>query len=227
MGRFLGVVAVILFGTLLVGYVMSYVDWGLRTLFYSYPGPTWGGLLLIIAIPFLVRLINRTGAVLAMDRHIEESDWQPIDPVGREWPWTDLRLRGTIRVLRAWSFETSGFPITAGEIKWTGNALAGAVVPERGKGVFVIVHLPTEVPSMAMRNRFDRVGDSPMLDSSALRLALLNDDIPPWTARGRTLFTIEVPKAWIHPSVVDGIVRRALRVVELLGLTPDQAPDRS
>lgn len=221
-GRFLGGVVLTVAATLAFGYVMSYADLGLRTLFYGYPGQTWGGLLLLIVTPFLIKLVNRTGAVLAMDRHLEESDWEPVDPVGREWPWTDLRLRGTIRVLRAWSFESDGFPITAGEITWTGNALAGAVGPERGKGVFVVVHLPVEVPSMAMRNRFDRVGDSPLLDSSALRLALLNGDIPPWTARGRTLFTIEVPSSWIRPAVVDESVRRALHVVDLLGLAPEQ-----
>ncbi|MEU8665148.1 hypothetical protein [Actinoplanes philippinensis] len=67
-----------------------------------------------------------------------------------------------------------------------------------------------------MRNRFDRVGDSPLLDRPDLRRALLTGEIPPWTAPGRTLFTIERRRTWLRPPAIEGAVHRALRVVELL-----------
>ncbi|MEU8665147.1 hypothetical protein [Actinoplanes philippinensis] len=121
-------------------------DVGLRGLIDRYPGQTAGGLLLAVAIPFLIMLINRATAVEALSRHAALRGWVAVDPAGREWPWTDLRLRGTIRVLRAWSLASEGLPITAGELKWTGNALAGAVEGMGGKGVFVIVHLPEPLP---------------------------------------------------------------------------------
>jgi hypothetical protein len=186
-----------------------------------HPGWATGVLVLCAATPPLVALIRRRLAWRAMRRRAEQAGWVTVHPKGRPWPWDDLRLRGTIEVGRAWSFRQAGFPVVAGEISWTGNALSGAVDVRDGRGLFVVVDLPVPMPSMAMRHGADPVGDSPLLDRPELRSAFRAGRIPPWTVRDRILFTFEPRTAPLRPAVIDEAVLDTLRVAGLLGLAGD------
>lgn len=176
----------------------------------------FGLFLLLAATPFLIMLVNRERAARELVRHAERGHWDTVDPKSREWPWDGLRLRGTIRVARAWAFTMDGIRVVAGDVRWTGNAFAGATDRSAGRGVFVVLRLPDELPPMAMRLPFQVVGDSPLLQRPALRLAFLGERIPPWTARGHELFTIEPAGGWVTAGRIEECARRALLIVDLL-----------
>ncbi len=216
MGWLLGLitaVVVIVLATWLLWAFMAGVYW-----FSEYhPDQFFGVLLLLVAAPVLVMLLKRVRAGYLTGAHATSSGWESIDdPRQHEWPWSGLRLRGTIRVRRAWAFRAGGFPVIAGDVTWTGNALSGAVDPSDGSGVFVIVRLAAEAEPMAMRLPFEMVGDSPLLERASLRTAFLSNRIPAWTARGHELFTIEPVSGPIGPERIEECVQRALLVVELL-----------
>ncbi|BEL07044.1 hypothetical protein Q0Z83_052350 [Actinoplanes sichuanensis] len=184
------------------------------------PGRMWAVWLLLVAACFLTLLADRTrpGGVLA--RHAESAGWEQADTDRRKWPWAEP-VGGTIRVRQAWSFTAGGFPVTAGEVRWTGRAFGGATDDADGRGVVVVVHLSTPVPSMAYHVPFERIGDSPLLDRVELRKAFLTRRIPPWTIREQCLFTVEPAHEGITPALIGSAVRRARLVASLLDLTTE------
>jgi hypothetical protein len=179
-----------------------------------YPGKTLAGLIGAAGLGITVVLILRYRA----HRRMVRPDWTLLDTDERRWPWEGLNPNGEALVKRAWTGECDGFPITAGEVKWSGGAFAGAVVARGGKGIFVVVELPLPTPGMAMRLPYQFIGDSPRLESPALRAAFREGEIPPWTASGNELFTVEEHLRWITPDAMDRTIRRAVRVVRLLDL---------
>jgi len=186
-----------------------------------YPAPALAGLIVVAVLPMVVVLIRRERAHRWMNRWAETVGWTEIDRDSRDWPWRGLNPSGEALVKRAWTHEVDGYPVTAGEVGWSGGAFAGAVLLREGRGIFVVVRLPLPAPPMAMRLPYEFVGDSQRLNQPALRQAYLDGKIPPWTARGDEMFTIESQDAWITPDATDCAVRRALRVVQLLDLGPD------
>lgn len=147
--------------------------------------------------------------------------WSAVGRTGRNWPWQGLLLEGEALVERAWTGERDGFPVTVGQVRWSGCAFAGAVLTGRGKGVFVVVRLPLPVPGMAMRFPYRFIGDSHRLESPALGEAFGKGEIPPWTVSGDQLFTVEERLGWTTPEAMELAIGRALRVVQLLDLGPD------
>ncbi|WP_328470521.1 hypothetical protein OHA21_04740 [Actinoplanes sp. NBC_00393] len=145
--------------------------------------------------------------------------WTAVARDDRLWPWQGLQLHGEVRVERAWTRDVDGFAVTTGEIRWTGGALSGAVLPRHGKGAFVVVRLPRAVPDMAVRLPYRFVGDWPRQTEPEVRQAFLDGRIPPWTVREGELFTIEPQDGlFLDPDVLDRAVRRALLAVRMLEL---------
>ncbi|GIM92234.1 hypothetical protein [Paractinoplanes toevensis] len=186
-----------------------------------FPVPTLIGMIVAFLTPPAVILINRERARRRMRNWAATGEWTPVAPDARTWPWQDLLRQGRVRVRRAWTREVDGFPVVAGELHWTGNALAGAVTGDKGRGVFVVVRLPLTVPSMALRPPSGFVGDSFRLDRPELRAAYVAGELPAWTARGDELFTVEQRHGWVWPETTEAAIRRALRTVTLLDLGPD------
>ena len=147
--------------------------------------------------------------------------WTGVDPGSRSWPWDTLVLQGDVRVICAWTGHADGFPVTFGQIGWSGRALAGAVDDNDGQGTFVIVRLPQPEPPMAARMPLRFVGSSPRLEQPALRDAFFSGRIPAFTVRDDELFTVEQGSLTIEAAAAVHAVRRALLVVRLLDLGPD------
>ncbi|GIE31015.1 hypothetical protein Ait01nite_040600 [Actinoplanes italicus] len=189
---------------------------------YAFRDTEPGGLLLALLCPALVLafLVRPAWSRLAVLRHARRAGWERIRPGSREWPWTDLRQQGSIRVRAAWSFRSGGFPVTAGRISWDGNALADATPERDGSGVFVVLRLPEPIPSAAMRLPGRLVGDVGTADEVALRAAFRRGEIPPWTARGRELFVVTGDTGSVRPKTIDDAVRRTLHIARLLGCRP-------
>jgi hypothetical protein len=182
------------------------------------PGRMWAVWLLLLAACFLGLLADRSRAANVLARHAAAAGWERADPSIREWPWPGPQAGGAVRVRQSWAFTAGGFPVVAGEIRWTGGVLAGLTDSAEGRGVVVVVELPVPAPSMAYHVPFERVGDSPLLDRAELRRAFLTRRIPPWTVRGQTLLTVEPADESVTPALIDLAVRRALLVAELLDL---------
>jgi hypothetical protein len=206
-----------IFGWLL----LAVVGVATRVLGDWYPGPASAGLIGVGLVFIAVVLIGRCRARRRMVRWSAKAGWSRVDRNGRDWPWQGLALNGEVLVGRVWTKECDGFPVIAGDLRWSGGAFAGAVLARAGRGTFVVVRLPLPTPAMAMRLPYRFVGDSHRLESPALREAYLDGEIPPWTASGDHLFTVEEHVGWITPDAIDHAVRRALRVVQLLDLGPD------
>ncbi|WP_433795881.1 hypothetical protein [Actinoplanes sp. CA-252034] len=183
------------------------------------PGRMWAVWLLLVAACFLSLLADRARPDAVLARHATAAGWERADPGSRTWPWPDPEPDGTIRVRRAWSTTAGGFPVTVGEVRWTGRGFGAATDDAEGRGVVVVIRLASPVPAMAYHVPFERVGDSPVLDDAELRKAFLTRRIPPWTVRDRELFTVEPANEGVTPAVIDAAVQRALRVAALLGLT--------
>jgi len=165
----------------------------------------------------------------ALDRieaWVSAGGWVSV-PAGRPWPWESLlRTRGTVTVRRAWQSLVDDLLITVGEAKWDDNALDGAVVGWAGKGVFVEVQLPVATEPMGIRRPHRTIGTSHRLDLPALHDAFENGEIPPFTARDRSLFTFEAFEGRLIPGSFDRLIERTLRIVRLLDLGSDTVRDR-
>jgi hypothetical protein len=185
------------------------------------PGRMWAVWLLLVAACFLSLLADRSRPAGVLARHATASGWERAAPEKQKWPWPEPQPGGTIRVRRAWSFTAGGFRVTAGDVRWTGRAFAGATDDADGRGVVVVVHLPARVPTMAYHVPFERIGDSPLLDGAELRKAFLTRRIPPWTVRERALFTVEPANESVTPALIDTAVRRALLIAGLLDLATE------
>jgi hypothetical protein len=186
-----------------------------------YPGPALAGLVALALAGVVIVLIGRWRAIRRMMGWSADAGWSAVGRTARDWPWQGLLLEGEVQVDRAWTGERDGLAITAGQTRWSGRALAGAVPAGRGKGVFVVVQLPLPVPGMAMRFPYRFIGDSHRLESPALGDAFRNGEIPPWTVTGDQLFTVEEHLGWTTPEAMELAIGRALRVVRLLDLGPD------
>ncbi|WP_250007070.1 hypothetical protein [Actinoplanes sp. M2I2] len=158
----------------------------------------------------------------AMSRWATAMGCSAVDPTSHEWPWQSLHLRGTSRVVQAWSGDIEGLPVTFGEVTWSDGAFGGAVVDRFGRGTFVVVGLAQTQPPMAARLPYTFIGDSPRLEQPALRHAFRIMEIPPFTVRDTVLFTVEPRQSGFEPGEVYRAVRRALHVVRLLDVGPDR-----
>lgn len=219
-GRWLLGVAGVAVVFCLVGIVVALFD----EFAEDHPSESTGLCILVVLTVCLFVWLNRAGKAGALRRHAREAGWTEVDPASRAWPWTDLCRRGTVTVSRAWSLESGGFPITAGEIAWSDNALSGAVSGIAGKGVFVILHLASPMPSMALRLPFVRVGDSPLLDDPDMHTEFLRGLIPPWTLRGGELFTFHPATDPLTGEQMSDAVQRTLRIAGLLALSGAAGP---
>lgn len=153
-------------------------------------------------------------------RRLEAEGWQPV-PTDRPWPWLPLIERpGQTTVSLAWTRTVDRLPVAVGEIAWEGDALAGAVKGYAGRGVFVVVELPSPTEPMALR-RHRTIGTSHRLDFPAMREAFEAGEIPPWTAADDHLFTFTAIPDRLRGDAVREAVRRTLLVVRLLDLGPD------
>jgi hypothetical protein len=120
-----------------------------------------------------------------------------------------------------------GLLITVGEIRWSDDALSGAVEGWAGKGVFVEVRLPVVTEPMGIRRPNRTIGTSLRLDRPALRDAFENGEIPPFAALDRSLFTFEASKAErLAPEALDSLLERTQLIVRLLDLGPDDEGSR-
>lgn len=154
-------------------------------------------------------------------RQLRAEKWQPI-PADQPWPWLPLLVRpdhATVR--RAWTGTVDRLPVTVGEISWDDNALSGAVTSWKGRGVCVVVTLPTPTEPMALRLPDRPIGTSPRLDFPAMRAAYDAGEIPPWTVADDRLFTFNAIPGQLRAGAVQAAVRRTLLVVRLLDLAPD------
>jgi hypothetical protein len=166
--------------------------------------------------------------------------WTAVPVAGdRGWPWTGLQVAPDVAVvLSAYTKRVVVFPVTVGEIRWHNRGLGTTVERAAGSGLFVLVVLPQPVESMAVRcypdparrragedefrRRFETRGfDSYRLDSSELRAAHVNGDVPLWTVIGRDLFAFVPLSRPPTPDAVDLAVQRTLRVVRLMEFGPD------
>jgi hypothetical protein len=86
--------------------------------------------------------------------------------------------------------------------------------------------IPVPTEPMSLRRPHRTLGSSHRLDRPALHDAFENGEIPPWTAREQSLFTFEAVKGRLHPSSLDSLLLRTLRIVDLLDLGPDAVTDR-
>jgi hypothetical protein len=168
--------------------------------------------------------------------------WEPVVP--RPWPWRQLvRWAGTVTVLRSYTRRVEGFPVVAGVLEFTENALGETVNRWGGQAVFAIVTLAQPSPSMAVRarrepgrqrrgedefrRRFRPVGaESRRLGDPELRAAHVRGDIPPWTLLEDELFVFVPLDGPLRPHDLEEATRRAIRVVCLLGLPVEVGEDR-
>lgn len=206
-------------GGLLYSLVMVSADWTLRIYAESHPAQFFGVGLLLVLIPFVVRLVKEKNAHHEMARQVMDAGWVTVEPGSRDWPWT-----GEVNVHRAWSFSAQGLPVVAGEIRWRNNALAG-MVPTGTRGLFVVVELPSLAPLMKHHLEYELVGAVPPDSESPLRANFLLGRIPAWTVCERELFTVHECRV-IRPALVADAVQRTFRVADLLHLTsPGDAHD--
>jgi hypothetical protein len=158
------------------------------------------------------------------------------------WPWTPLQMApDMVTVDVAFTGEAGGYPVTIGEVAWTGNGLGDAVDRWTGRGVFAVVQLPHALPPSAVRlrrtvhrrrsgedefrRRYRVIVEDPVfarrLADSRLRRAHLRRDIPPWTIVGSELVTITSSHGPLTPRKLKLATRQALRIIQLLGLDVD------
>jgi hypothetical protein len=189
--------------------------------------PRWQAAALLGLVVFVAGRIGLRGkrdreALGRLDAWVAAGGWISV-PVNRSWPWNPLlRTPGTVVVKRAWQSIVDGLLITVGELEWSDNALDGAVVGWTGKGAFVEVELPVGTEPMGIRRPHRTIGTSHRLDLPALHDAYENGEIPPFTARDRSLFTFEAIKEdRLAPEFLDRLVGRTQRIVQLLDLGPD------
>jgi hypothetical protein len=182
-----------------------------------------GQVLFWFAVVLLIVVFKRAYGAGELTRHARRHWWRAIDPDAQEWPWAESG--GAILVRRAWQMQAAGFPVTAGTIEWAGDAFTGMTGVPAGSGAFVVVHLAEPAPPMAMHVPFERIGDSPLLELPAVRWNFLRGAIPPWTAHGRALFTVEPSEDGITPAAIEKAVSRALHLTSLLGLDRGRPPD--
>ena len=166
--------------------------------------------------------------------------WEPASP--RPWPWQGLvRWPDTVTVLRAYAKRVEGFPIVTGELEFRDDGLGTSVDRRDGRAAFAVVALPQPAPSMAVRvyrnplrregddefeRRFRPVGaESHRLDSPELRAAHVRGDIPPWTLIEDELFVFVPLDTPLRPRDLEEAVRKAIRVVHLLGLAVEISED--
>lgn len=167
---------------------------------------------------YAVRLADRMICAWLTRHRLEAEGWQP-EATDRPWPWLPLSERpDRIRVHRAWTRTVDGLPLTIGEISWDDNALSGSVRGWKGRGVFVVVTLPTPAEPMALRIPHRTIGASHRLDSPAMHAAYAAGEIPPWTADGDLLFTFSAMPGQLRADAVQLAVQRTLLVVDLLDL---------
>ena len=140
--------------------------------------------------------------------------------------------------------EVAGLHVTVGELSWIDNGLGNAVDSWNGHGVFSVVRLPAEQPGAAVRlrrpaqrpradgdefrQRFRTITDTPaavdLVAEPALLEAHVRGEIAPWTLIADELFTVEPTTAPVTPTALESASRRALRIIELLGLLPPGLP---
>jgi hypothetical protein len=188
----------------------------------AFPLPTaLGALALLVGFIVVARRRNRE-AVRRIKAWASAGGWISV-PAGRSWPWESLlRDPDTVTVERAWQSMVDGLLITVGELRWSDNALSGAVEGWAGKGVFVEVGLPVATEPMGMRRPNRTIGTSHRLDRPALMDAFENGEIPPFAALDRSLFTFEASQAErLAPESLDSLLERTRRIVRLLDLGPD------
>jgi hypothetical protein len=180
-----------------------------------------GALVLLVGVIVVARRRNRV-AVRRIEAWASAGSWISV-PVGRSWPWESLlREPGTVTVERAWQSIVDDLLITVGELRWSDNALSGAVEGWAGKGVFVEVRLPVATEPMGIRRPNRTIGTSHRLDLPALKDAFENGEIPPFAALDRSLFTFEVSRdERLAPESLDRLLERTQRIVRLLDLGPD------
>jgi hypothetical protein len=192
-----------------------------QSLLVAYPVATLGTVALAITTGVTVHRKRDRDALGRVDAWIAAGEWLPVVTGGR-WPWESLvRTPGSVVVDRGWQSIVDDLLVTVGELHWDDNALDGAVVGWKGRGVFVVVHLPVPTEPMAFRRPHRPVGDSHRLDRPALHDAFENGEIPPWTARDRDLFTFEAFEGRLTPEALDALVLQTLHIVRLLDLGPD------
>jgi hypothetical protein len=213
--------AVVLVAALVALFCYAVAVVAFRKLLAAYPLFVVGLFVLVLIVR--VRLVRRRerDAQRRIDEWVGAGGWISV-PARSAWPWESLlRMAGTVVVDRAWQSMIDDLPVTAGELHWDANALDGAVVGWAGRGVFVVVHLPVATEPMAMRRPHRTIGTSHRLDRPELHDAYENGDLPPWTARDRSLFTFEAFDGRLDPVALDRLVLRTLRIVDLLDLGPD------
>ena len=200
-----------------------------------------------IGFPVIVGIISVTAfgrAYLQGRRRQRATDelrhWERTagwEPAAWRWPWQSLvRWPDTVTVLRAYAKRVDGFPVRTGLLEFDDNGLGTTVDRRSGRAAFAIVALPRPVPSMGVRvyrlpgrlrdgedeflHRFQPIGpDTERLGDPQLRAAHLRGDIPPWTVIGDELFAFVPLDAPLRPDDLEETVRKAIRVVRLLGLT--------
>ncbi len=202
----------------IAGLVLLFLLIGFGVLGTWYPMPGLVGALAVLLVPLAALPVSLVRRSFGLGRWTSQNGWRAVARDSRPWPWEGLALSGRAEVGRAWSRSVEGFPVTVGEVRWSGGAFAGAVRERESRGLFVVVELPGPQPGMAMRLPQVVVGDSPMLASPELGAAFLTGEIPPWTVRDDELFTVEIVA--VDPAHVTHAVSRALRAVRLLGLAP-------
>lgn len=157
-------------------------------------------------------------------RRLRAEGWQPAR-ADQPWPWLTLIERPDhTRVHRAWARIVDGLALTVGEISWDGNALSGSVKGWKGRGVVVVVNLPTPVEPMALRRPHRTIGTSHRLGFPAMHAAYEAGEIPPWTVKDDRLFTFNAMPGQLRADIVQVAVQRTLLVVRLLDLGPDATP---
>jgi hypothetical protein len=197
-----------------------------RSVLKSFPVQTLGVIALVIVTSVTVRRKRDREALERIEEWVTAGTWIPV-PVNSDWPWKSLvRNVDHVVVDRAWQSTIDELLVTVGELHWTDNALDGAVVGWADRGAFVVVHLPVPTEPMSLRRPHRTLGSSHRLDRPALHDAFENGEIPPWTAREQSLFTFEAVKGRLHPSSLDSLLLRTLRIVDLLDLGPDAVTDR-
>jgi hypothetical protein len=150
-------------------------------------------------------------------RWLAAEGWQPAS-ADQPWPWLPLIERGQTEVHRTWTRTLDSLPLTVGEITWDGNALNGSVSAWKGRGVFVVVTLPTPTEPMALRRPHRTIGTSDRLNLPAMHAAYEAGEIPPWTAMDDRLFTFTAIPGQLRAEQVRVAAQQTLHVVRLMDL---------
>jgi hypothetical protein len=235
-----GLVSALLVGGMVVGLLLAFVV--LRVAVFAL-NDVFGGIGFLVVIGLIGvaafgrahRQGRRKQRAADELRHWERTaGWEPA---AWRWPWQSLvRWPETVTVLRAYAKRVDGFPVRTGLLEFDDNGLGTTVDRRSGRAAFAIVALPRPVPSMGVRihrlpgrlrdgedeflHRFQAVGpDTERLGDPQLRAAHLRGEIPPWTVNGDELFAFVPLDAPLRPHDLEETVRKAIRVVRLLGLT--------